>query len=64
MISMLSLEVAMIERFGDDTSFKIIITGSGGVAIVLINSIIALYMIVKSNRNIRKIQSLTSKIEC
>lgn len=64
MISMLSLEVAMIERFGDDTSFKIIMTGSGGVAIVLINSIIALYMIVKSNRNIRKIQSLTSKTEC
>lgn len=58
MISMLSLEVAMIERFGDEASFKIVMTGSVGGAIVVINTVMAIYMIVKSNRSMVRLQSL------
>lgn len=56
MISMLSLEVAMIERFGDDASFKVVMTGSVGLVIVVINTVMAIYMIVKANRAIAQME--------
>ena len=55
MISMLSLEVAMIERFGEqDQSFKVMMTGSLGFTICLINSIMAFYMIIKASRYLKR----------
>lgn len=52
---MLSLEVAMIERFGEqEQSFKVMMTGSLGFAICLINSITAFYMIIKASRYLKR----------
>lgn len=54
MISMVSLEVAMIYQFGtNETTFKIIMTGSMGFAVCLINSIMAIFMIVKAKQNLK-----------
>lgn len=54
MISMLSLEVAMLNRFGDnDAYFKLIMTGSVCFVICLINSIMAIYMIVKARKKLK-----------
>lgn len=62
MISMLSLEVAMITRFGDnDSSFKMVMTGIMGLFICLINSIMALYMIVKASKNLGKNDIIKAK---
>lgn len=54
MISMVSLEVAMIYQFGNnDSNFKLIMTASMGFAICLINSFMALYMIIKGNKYLK-----------
>ena len=54
MISMISLEIAMIYQFGNNEStFKLIMTGSMGLAICLINTFMAIYMIVKANNNLK-----------
>lgn len=54
MISILSLEVAMINRFGgNDLEFKTLMTGWVGLFICVINSIMAIYLIVKANKNLR-----------
>ena len=50
MISMLSLEIAMISKFGNnETNFKFIMISLTGLAIVIINSIMSIIMIIKSN---------------
>lgn len=55
MISMISLEVAMIYQLGDnDSNFKMIMTASMGFAICLINSSMAIYMIIKSNNKLKR----------
>lgn len=55
MISMVSLEVAMVYQFGNnDSSFKLIMTASMGFAICLINSFMAIYMILKGNKNLKR----------
>lgn len=55
MISMISLEVAMISQFGsDDASFKLIMTACMGFGICIINSVMSIYMIVKSNQKLKK----------
>lgn len=55
MISMVSLEVAMVYQFGNnDSSFKLIMTASMGFAICLINSFMATYMITKANNNLKR----------
>lgn len=55
MISMVSLEVAMIYQFGNnDPNFKLIMTASMGFAICLINSFMAIYMIIKANNNLKR----------
>ncbi len=57
MISMISLEVAMVYQFGDnDSNFKMITTSIMGFAICLINSFMAIYMIIKANNKLRKSQ--------
>lgn len=54
MISMISLEVAMIYQFGNnDSGFKLIMTSSMGFAICLINSFMAIHMIIKANRKLK-----------
>lgn len=54
MISMVSLEVAMVYQFGNnDSNFKLIMTTSMGFAICLINSFMAIYMILKANKNLK-----------
>lgn len=56
MISMISLEVAMISQFGNnDSHFKFIMTGCMGSVICFINSFMAIYMILKANKHLRKI---------
>lgn len=58
MISMISLEVAMIYQFGDnEATFKLIMTGSMGFAICVINSIMSIYMIVKANKKLKEIKN-------
>lgn len=53
MISMVSLEVAMIYQFGDNASnFKLIMTAAMGFGICVINSCMAIYMIRKANKNL------------
>ena len=58
MISMLSLEVAMIYQFGDnDETFRLTMVACTGFAIVIINSIMAIYMIVKAKKNLKKLEN-------
>lgn len=48
MISMISLEVAMIYQFGDnDIAFKNTMIGITGFAVAIINSLMAFYLIIK-----------------
>lgn len=54
MISLVSLEVAMVYQFGDnDSNFKLIMTSIMGFVICLINSFMAIYMIIKANNNLK-----------
>ena len=51
MISMISLEVAMIYQFGDnDMAFKNTMIGITGFIVAVINSMMAIYLVVKSKR--------------
>ena len=53
MISMVSLEVAMVSQFGShNPTFKILMTSIMGFVICLINTIMSIYMIIKANHNI------------
>lgn len=48
MISMISLEAAMIYQFGDnDIAFKNMMIGITGFAVAIINSLMAVYLIIK-----------------
>lgn len=52
LISLISLEVAMISEFGNnDSKFKLIMTCSLGLGVCLINSFMSIYMIIKSQTN-------------
>ena len=54
MISMISLEVAMIYQFGsNDSEFKLTMTSITGFIVAIINSVMAIYMIVKANKNLK-----------
>lgn len=51
MISIISLEIAMIYKFGsNDNDFKLIMTSITGLGVCLINSLMSLYMIIKSKK--------------
>lgn len=59
MISMLSLEVAMVYQFGNnDSNFKLITTSCMGFVICLINSTMAIYMIMKTNKYFKTINEV------
>lgn len=54
MISMVSLEVALIYQFGNnDPNFKSLMTAPMGLAICLIDSFMGIYMILKANKSMR-----------
>lgn len=55
MVAMISLEVAMISKFGDDSSLKMTMTGALGFVVCLINFIMSLYMIINASKNMKKI---------
>ncbi len=55
MISMISLEVAMIYQFGsNDSHFKFTMIACTGFGVCVINSFMAIYMIVKANKELKK----------
>lgn len=55
MISMISLEVAMIYQFGNnDGHFKLVMTAYTGFGVCFINSCMAIYMIIKANNNLKR----------
>lgn len=54
MISMVSLEVAMISQFGNnDLHFKLIMASFTGLGICLINSVMAIYMVVRASKYLK-----------
>ena len=54
MISMISLEVAMVSEFGaNDSEFKIIMTSIMGFVVCLINTIMSIYMIFRANKKLK-----------
>ncbi len=54
MISMISLEVAMVSEFGtNDSEFKMIMTSIMGFVVCLINTIMSIYMIVRANKKLK-----------
>lgn len=62
MISMLSLEVAMIYQFGNnDLDFRRLMIGIFGGAICVINTFMAIYMIFRANRNLKEYNLYKSK---
>ena len=58
MVSMLSLETAMLSRFGsnDTPQFRAIMTGATGGGVCTIVICMAVYMIVKANKNLKKLK--------
>lgn len=55
MVSMISLEVAMVSKFGNnDAEFKNIMTSLMGLGIFIINSLMSIYMIYKANKHKEK----------
>lgn len=55
MISMLSLEVAMIYQFGNnDSNFKLVMVSFTGFGIVFVNTIMSIIMIIKANKVISR----------
>ena len=56
MISMISLEVAMVSQFGsNDSEFKMIMTSIMGFVVCIINTFMSIYMIVKANKKLKNI---------
>ncbi len=56
MISMISLEVAMVSQFGDGSGeFKIIMTSLMGFVASLINTLMSIYMIISSNKKLKSL---------
>ena len=63
MISMISLEVAMVSEFGtNDSEFKIIMTSIMGFVVCLINTSMSIYMIVKANKKLNIYNKRKEKI--
>lgn len=54
MVAMISLEVAMISKFGDEPSLKMTMTGVLGFVVCLINFLMSLYMIINASKNMKK----------
>ena len=57
LVSMLSLTTAMITQFGnDDENFRKLMTGTVGGGVCTIVIIMAIFMIIRSNKNLKKIE--------
>lgn len=58
LVSLLSLETAMLSAFGseDDAAFRQIITAATGAVVCLLVLSMAIYMIVRANREIKQLQ--------
>lgn len=55
MISMISLEVAMIYQFGsNDSNLKLVMTACTGFGVCIINSFMAIYIIIKANQYMKE----------
>lgn len=63
LVSMLSLETAMLEAFGDegDELFRRIMTASSGGAVCVAVLVIAVIMIVKSTRELRRMRNVSGE---
>lgn len=62
MVSMLSLETAMISRFGaDQPDFRRIMTSASGGCVCIIVLGMALYMIIKSTKRLKELESSDSR---
>ncbi|MGN1135716.1 MAG: hypothetical protein ACI4SF_05795 [Oscillospiraceae bacterium] len=60
LVSMLSLETAMLSRFGEENdteNFDRIMTGATGAGVFIIISFVSVYMMVRSTKEIGKIQN-------
>ena len=55
MISMISLEVAMVSEFGgNDNEFKILMTSIMGFVACIINTSMSIYMIIRANKKLKQ----------
>lgn len=57
LVSLLSLETVMLMQFGDDESFRRMMTALTGAGIFIIVLGMSVYMIVKANKEIKKLRS-------
>ncbi len=56
-VSILSLETAMLARFGgDDENFRIIMTGTTGGGVCTVVILMAIYMIIRATKNLKNLQ--------
>ncbi len=54
MVSMISLEVAMVSEFGtNDSEFKMLMTSIMGMVVCLVNTSMSIYMIIKANKKLK-----------
>ncbi|MGN0587176.1 MAG: hypothetical protein ACI4JF_07815 [Oscillospiraceae bacterium] len=64
LVSMLSLETAMLSHFGEkdnSANFDRIMTGATGAGVLIIISSVSVYMMVRSTKAIRKLQNNNTK---
>lgn len=59
LVSLLSLETAMLAQFGDDESFRRVMTAGTGAVICFIILTLSMSMIVRSTKKIRQLKFLT-----
>lgn len=57
LVSLLSLETAMLAQFGNDENYRRIMTALTGSGVCLIVLAVSIFMIVRSNKEIKKLQS-------
>lgn len=61
LVSLLSLETAMLAQYGDDEAFRRLMTGLTGAGVCIIVLAMSVYMIVKANRELHRLQIHDSK---
>ncbi|MBQ7821229.1 MAG: hypothetical protein IJ391_03000 [Clostridia bacterium] len=57
LVSLLTLETAMLTSYGEDDVFRRIMTAATGAGVCIIVLAMSVYMIVRANRNIKNIKS-------
>lgn len=56
LVSLLSLETAMLAQYGDDEAFRRLMTGLTGAGVCILVLAMSVYMIVKANRALHRLQ--------